>query len=145
MQLFFSQAAPSVFPITHMLLFFPSCPQQQFLHQQHPLLAGYFTRCHHVIVRNRVSFSMVSRGVAAGANPSLVSGRGQGTPWTSRQLIIDEQCGVQYLAQRHFNMQLSLVRSGNLNYDLSITSRPALPTELQPPLRYISVSKSSAM
>ena len=25
--------------------------------------------------------------VAAGANPSLVSGRGQGTPWTSRQLI----------------------------------------------------------
>ena len=27
------------------------------------------------------------RGVAAGANPSLVSGRGQGTPWISRQLI----------------------------------------------------------
>ena len=30
---------------------------------------------------------MGSRGVAAGANPSLVSGRGQGTTWTSRQLI----------------------------------------------------------
>ena len=27
------------------------------------------------------------RGVAAGANPSPVSGRGQGTPWTSFQLI----------------------------------------------------------
>ena len=45
------------------------------------------------------------RGVAAGANPSLVSGRGQGAPWTS-----DEQCGVQYLAQGHFDMQLSPAR-----------------------------------
>ena len=27
------------------------------------------------------------RGVAGGANPSLVSGRVQGTPWISRQLI----------------------------------------------------------
>ena len=27
------------------------------------------------------------QGVAAGANPSNVSGRGQGTPWISRQLI----------------------------------------------------------
>ena len=34
----------------------------------------------HVIVRNRLSLSMGSRGVAAGANPSLVSGQGQGTP-----------------------------------------------------------------
>ena len=41
----------------------------------------------HVIIRNRLSLSMGSRGVAAGANPSLVSGRGQGAPWTSRQLI----------------------------------------------------------
>ena len=46
----------------------------------------------HVIVRNCLSLSMGSRGVAAGANPSLVSGRGQGTPWTSRQLT-DEQWG----------------------------------------------------
>ena len=60
---------------------------------------------------NRLSLSMGLRGVAAGANPSLVSGRGQGTPWTSRQLITDEQCGVQYIAQRHFDMQLSLARS----------------------------------
>ena len=62
---------------------------------------------------------MGSRGVAAGANPSLVSGRGQGTPWTSRQLITgltDEQCGVHYLAQGHFNMQLSLPRSRDLNH-----------------------------
>ena len=41
----------------------------------------------HVIVRNRLSLSMGSRGVAAGANPSFVSGRGQGTTWTSCQLI----------------------------------------------------------
>ena len=41
----------------------------------------------HVIVRNRLSHSMGSRSVAAGANPSFISGRGQGTPWTSRQLI----------------------------------------------------------
>ena len=44
------------------------------------------TSCH-VIVHDRLSLSMGSRGVAAGANPSLVSGRGQGTTWTSRQLI----------------------------------------------------------
>ena len=41
----------------------------------------------HVIIHNRLSLSMGSRGVPAGANPSLVSGRGQGAPWTSRQLI----------------------------------------------------------
>ena len=41
----------------------------------------------HVIVHNRLSLSMRSWGVAAGANPSLVSGRGQGTPWISCQLI----------------------------------------------------------
>ena len=40
----------------------------------------------HVIVRNRLSLSMESWVVAAGANPSLVSGRGQGAPWTSRQM-----------------------------------------------------------
>ena len=39
----------------------------------------------HVIVCNRLSLSMGSRGVAAGANPSLDSEQGQGTPWTSRQ------------------------------------------------------------
>ena len=36
---------------------------------------------------HRLSLSMGLQGVAAGANPSLVSGRGQGTPWTSHQLI----------------------------------------------------------
>ena len=55
------------------------------------------------------------RGVAAGANPSFVSGRGQGTPWISRQLITSEQCGVQCLAQGHFDMQLSPARSWDLN------------------------------
>ena len=41
----------------------------------------------HVIVHSRLSLSKGSRGVAAVANPSLVSGQGQGTPWTIRQLI----------------------------------------------------------
>ena len=36
----------------------------------------------HVIIRNRLSLSMGSWDVVAGANPSLVSRRGQGTPWT---------------------------------------------------------------
>ena len=42
----------------------------------------------HVIVRNCLSLSMGSRDVAAVANPSLVSGRGQGTPWTSRHMLL---------------------------------------------------------
>ena len=46
----------------------------------------YVMSCH-VIVRNRLSLSMGLRSVAAGASPSFISGRGQGTPWTSRQLI----------------------------------------------------------
>ena len=50
------------------------------------LLSSSSSSCR-VIVRNRLSLSMGSRGVAAGANPSLVSGRGQGAPWTSHQLI----------------------------------------------------------
>ena len=29
--------------------------------------------------------------------------------------LTDEQCGVQYLAQGHFDMQLSLARSWDLN------------------------------
>ena len=41
----------------------------------------------YVIVRNRLSLSMGSQNVAAGVNPSLVSGRGQGTPQTSLQFI----------------------------------------------------------
>ena len=36
-----------------------------------------------VTVHSRLSLSMGLQGVAAGANPSLVSGRGQGTPRTS--------------------------------------------------------------
>ena len=41
-----------------------------------------------VIIRN-LSLSKGSQGVAAGANPSLVIGQGQGTPWISRQLIAE--------------------------------------------------------
>ena len=32
-----------------------------------------------------------------------------------RRALTDEQCGVQYLAQGHFNMQLSLAWSRDLN------------------------------
>ena len=42
-----------------------------------------------------------------------------------RRALTDEQCGVKYLAQGHFDMQLSPARSRDLN--LPITSRPALP------------------
>ena len=68
----------------------------------------------HVMVCNHLSLSMGSRGVAARANPSFVSGRGQGTP-AHRRALTDEQCGVQYLAQGHFDMQLSPARSRDLN------------------------------
>ena len=54
----------------------------------------YEASCH-VIIRNHLSLSM--RGVAAGANPSLASGRGQGAQLITG--LTDEQCGVQYLAQ----------------------------------------------
>ena len=53
------------------------------------------------------------RGVFVGDNPSSL--------WTSQQLITEgvnhtsEQFGVQYLAQGHFNMQLSSARSRDLN------------------------------
>ena len=67
-----------------------------------PVVVSY-----HIIVHNRLSLSMGSRGVAAGANPSLVSGGGQDTPWTSHSLQ-GEQCGVQYLTQGH-------LRSRDLN------------------------------
>ena len=48
--------------------------------------------------------------------------------------LTDEQRGVLYLAQGHFDMQLSTTRSWDLN---QITSRPALPAELQPPDSHI--------
>ena len=37
-----------------------------------------------------VTTSKGLQGVAAGANPSLVSGRGQGAPWTSVQEMIEQ-------------------------------------------------------
>ena len=59
---------------------------------------------------NRLS---LSTGLRGGANASLVSGRGQGTPWI--RALTSEQCGVQYLAQGHFDMQLSTAQSWDLN------------------------------
>ena len=41
------------------------------------------------MVCNRLSLSMGSRSVAAGANPSLVSGRGQGTQGAEVKIQID--------------------------------------------------------
>ena len=91
----------------------------------------------HVIVRNRLSLSMGSRGVAAGANPSLVSGRGQGTPWISRQLIagpsLVSNVGFSILLKDTSTCSSALPGAGIWTRDLSITSRPALPAELQPP------------
>ena len=39
----------------------------------------------------------------------------QGESPAHRRALTDEQCGVQYLAQGHFDMQLSLARSQALN------------------------------
>ena len=67
---------------------------------------------------NHLSLSMGSRGVVAGANPSLSQGEGRVLPGqvaSSSQGLTDEQCGVQYLAQGHFDMQLSTARSQDLN------------------------------
>ena len=90
----------------------------------------------HVIIRNHLSLSMGSRGVAAGANPSLVSGRGQSAPWTSRQLI----AGPSPMSNVGFSISLkdtstcsaALPGAGIWTSDLLITN-PALSTELQPP------------
>ena len=89
---------------------------------------------------NRLSLSMGLRGVAAGANPSLVSGQGQGTPWISRQLI----AGPSLVSNVGFSISLKDTltcssalprwRAGIWTSVLPITSRPALPAELQPPL-----------
>ena len=98
-------------------------------------LAGQHLSCH-VIVRNCLSLSMESQGVAAGANLSLVSGWGQGAPWTSRQLI----AGPSLMSNVGFSISLkdtstcSSVFPGARIWtsNLPITSQPALPAELQP-------------
>ena len=57
------------------------------------------------------SLSMGSRGVAAGANPSCLWARvgySLDKSPAHRRALTGEQCGVQYLAQGHFDMQLSL-------------------------------------
>ena len=88
----------------------------------------------HVIVHSHLSLSMGLRGVlgcVAGVNPSLVSGWGQGTPWTSRQLI----AGPSLMSNVGFSISLkdtstcssALPRAGIWTSDLPIASRPALP------------------
>ena len=88
----------------------------------------------HVIVWNRLCLSMGSWGVAAGVNPSLVSGRGQDTPWTSCQLI----AGPSLMSKVRFSTSLkdtltcssALPGAGIWTGDILITGRPALPAEL---------------
>ena len=67
------------------------------------------------------SQSQLSPGEGS-VHPGQVASSSQGTL---------EQVGVQYLAQGHFDMQLS--GAGICTSDFPITSRPALPAELQPP------------
>ena len=59
----------------------------------------------HVIVHNRLSLSMGLRGVAAGASPR--AGYSLDKTPAHRRALTDEQCGVQYLAQGHVDIQLS--------------------------------------
>ena len=92
----------------------------------------------HVIVHSCLSLSMGSWGVAAGANlvccENLVSGRGQGTPWTSHQLI----AGPSLMSNVGFSISLkdtltcssTLPRAGIRTSDLPITGRPSLAAEL---------------
>ena len=47
--------------------------------------------------------------------PALSQGEGRVLPGQVARALTDEQCGVQYLAQRHFDMQPSLARSRDLN------------------------------
>ena len=54
----------------------------------------------------------------------------QGLP--CQVLIAHQEVGVQDLAQGHFDMQLSSA-PGELGFEPTITSQPALPAELQPP------------
>ena len=79
---------------------------------------------------------MGSRDVAAGANPSFVSGRGQGTPWTSHQLItghsLMSNVGFSILLKDTSTCSSALPGAGIWTSNLPIASRPALPTELQP-------------
>ena len=80
---------------------------------------------------------MGSWGVAAGANPSLVSGRGQGTPWTSHQLIagpsLMSNVGFSILLKDTLTCSSALPGAGIWASDLLIISQPALPAELQLP------------
>ena len=72
--------------------------------------------------------------------PGQVASSLQGLRWWQRlwcKLHIRSNFGfsILYLAQVHFNMQLSSAWNWDLNRNLLITSRPALPTELQPPFK----------
>ena len=98
------------------------------------VMSCYVMLCY-VVVHNRLP----------PANPSLVSGWGQGTPWTSRQLI----AGPSLMSNVGFNISLkdtttcssALPGAGIWTSDPPITSQPALPAELQPPENATSTYK----
>ena len=62
------------------------------------------------------AYPMGLRSVAAGANPSFISGRGHCTPWTSRQFITGPSLMSNVgFSTGHFDMQVSPSRSRDLN------------------------------
>ena len=72
----------------------------------------------HVMVRNRLSLSMGRGVLLLEPIPALSLGEGRVLPGqvtSSSQGLTDEQCGAQYLAQGHFDMQLSPAWIRNLN------------------------------
>ena len=117
-------------------LFFPNLTDYKYLSKTHSAMS-----CH-VVCNSFVPFT--------GSQGPSVSGWGQGTPWhwTSCHLIAEPSLmaeaatqganctsGVQYLAQGHFNMQLSSTQpsAGIWASDLLIMSRSALLNKLPSP------------
>ena len=87
----------------------------------------------HVIVRTAYPFPWGCGVLLLEPIPALSQGEGRDKLPAHRRALTDEQCGVQCLAQGHFDMP----GAGIWTSDLPITSRPALPTELQPPLTIV--------
>ena len=106
-----------------------------------------FTITHQSIVCNRFIPFMESQGFFFFAGVP-VSGRGQGTPWTSCQLIAGPSLMAEGAMQgaNHTSgaiwgsvscsrtLWLAAQLSPELGFEPAITSQPALPAELQPPL-----------
>ena len=93
---------------------------------------------HHHHRRHFIPFSRGRRFLLLDPIP-VVSGRRQGTPWTSCQHITGPSGAIWGSVSRSRTLrhaaQISPEGARSWTSDLSITSRPALPTDLQlPPL-----------